>query len=70
MEGDDMSNLPEPHHFWDAHCTEQERQLAKYPVCAECGEPITTAECFQWGNKLICEDCIEGHRVYTDDFME
>ena len=65
-----MSNIPEPHQLWDAHCAEQERQAARLPICGECEKPITTEMCFRWGDELICENCMDGHKVFTDDFME
>lgn len=65
-----MFRTDDPVADWNNHCAEQERQLQKCPICSECEKPITTEMCFQWGDELICESCMDGHRVFTDDFME
>jgi hypothetical protein len=65
-----MYRTDDPVADWDAHCAEQERQAAKLPHCSECEHPITTEMCFSINGELICENCMDGHRVFTDDFME
>lgn len=55
--------------IWAAHDAELERELAKRPVCAECGDPIQTEHCYEVKGELICPDCMEKyHRKYTEDF--
>ena len=51
----------EPSHEWDKHCEEQERELAKYPACAICKNPILTDYCYDIDGGLICEDCLTKH---------
>lgn len=51
---------------WDA---EQQAALDKLPKCAECGEPIQSEKCFDLGNGVICEDCLENnHTHWTEDY--
>jgi len=44
---------------WDA---EQERRLARLPVCADCDEPIQTESAYYINGEWICEDCMESYR--------
>jgi formylmethanofuran dehydrogenase subunit E len=59
---------------YDAFCrheAEQERALAKLPECSECGHPITSEECFEFNDELICPDCLnDNHKKQTDDFVD
>jgi hypothetical protein len=50
------------------HEREIEKQEAKLPRCAWCGEPIKDEYCYELGrHELVCEACIEGMRVSTVD---
>lgn len=50
---------------------EQKAQVDKLPRCAYCDEPITTDECYEINDELICPDClIQEHRKWTDDYVE
>ena len=52
------------------HDAEQARWLKKLPICAECGEPIQTEECYEINDELICPDCLERyHRKRVDDYI-
>ncbi len=52
------------------HDAEQARELAKLPVCAECGEPIQTEECYEINDELICPECLERyHRKRVEDYV-
>lgn len=62
-----MWNMPDNYDLWEQHEREQEKALEELPVCAECGEPIQTEFCYEINGEYICEDCIEGHKVYTSD---
>ena len=66
-----MSNLPEPHHFWDAHCAEQERQLKRLPICSWCERRIDDDYCFEINGDLIHQSCFEKQYLkLTENFME
>lgn len=52
---------------WDA---EQQRELGRLPVCADCGNPIQEETAFEYNGELFCEDCNEAHRVNTGDYIE
>ena len=50
----------DPAHEWDKHCEQQERELAKRPICPCCGERITDEYCYDVeGGRYICENCME-----------
>ena len=55
----------------ERYMAEQEAKLDKLPVCVECENPITTDECYELDNGLVCPDClIENHRKWVEDFIE
>ena len=48
----------------------QARELKRFPICAECGEPIQDEHCFEINDELICEECLnQNHRKYVDDYI-
>ena len=52
------------------HDAEQARELEKLPICAECGEPIQTEECYEINDELVCPDCLEYHyRKEVEDYI-
>lgn len=54
----------------DAERYYDETSRKRLPMCAECNRPIET-ECFyEICDEYICEDCMEQHRHWTDDFLE
>ena len=44
---------------WDA---EQTRQLARLPVCADCGEPIQQDDAIFIDGDWLCDECIDSYR--------
>lgn len=48
--------------FYMEHELEEERQYQRWletrPVCDECGEYITDDWCWEIGNEVFCEDCL------------
>lgn len=53
------------------HSAKQERELAKLPKCAYCGEPITEEFCFEINDEIICIHCLKiYHRRDTEDYIE
>lgn len=44
---------------WDA---EQNKQLAKLPVCADCDEPIQDEFAYYINGEWICESCMDAYR--------
>lgn len=53
---------------WDA---EQERKLARRPVCADCDEPIQDEYCYEINGEYICERCLcDLHRKAVEDCVE
>jgi formylmethanofuran dehydrogenase subunit E len=58
----------DPIRDYDRHEAEQERRLAKLPVCDDCGEPIQDYY-FEIHDDVLCPDCMEAYRkdVYDLD---
>lgn len=55
---------------YDADCEREERNwLARLPECAECGEKIKDEECYELGGELYCAECIDNHKVHTENHM-
>ena len=44
---------------WDM---EQTRQLARLPVCADCGEPIQQEDAIFINGDWLCDDCLDSYR--------
>lgn len=53
----------------DNYFAEQERQLEQMPVCADCGEHITSEFCYVVNDEPICEACMEQYKKYTEDLV-
>ena len=43
----------------ERYMAEQERELQKLPKCSECGERITSDECWVIENEIYCPECAE-----------
>lgn len=53
------------------HDAEQERELKKLPVCADCGEPVQDDHYYDINGEVICPDCMEAnYRKRTEDYVE
>lgn len=61
--------IPDNYSQWARHDAEQEAALHLLPVCSECGEHIQAETCFVVNDEIICEECMEQFRKYTDDLM-
>lgn len=65
-----MFRSADPVRDWDRHCAEEERQLQRLPKCYECGEPITTEECYLINGEYICPECLkDNHRKWVEDIV-
>lgn len=55
---------------FDAYDAEQNRRLAKLPICADCDEPIQDEFAYYINGEWICERCIDAYitGVFPDDF--
>lgn len=53
----------------ERYADEQEKWLQKLPVCCKCKERIQDDTCFDIHDEIICEECMEQFRKYTEDFM-
>lgn len=66
-----MFRTDDPVADFDSWDEEQQRQLAKLPKCAYCGEPIQDDKCYLINDELVCPECLEReHEKRTDDFVE
>ena len=64
-----MTYTDDPVADFERYDAQRQRELAKLPMCSECGQPITDEYCFEVNDELICESCItENHRKWTDDY--
>lgn len=53
----------------ERYYNEKEEELEKLPKCNECGKPIQEETCYEIKGKYICENCMEGHKKYTEDLI-
>ena len=63
-------NVPDNYDAFCQHESEQEEALSKLPECSECGEKIQDDDCFEFDGELICNDCMDSHRVCTDNYIK
>lgn len=53
---------------WDA---EQNKRIARLPVCADCDEPIQDDHFYLINGECICPDCMDGnYKKCVEDFIE
>ena len=63
--------LPDYNDLFAEHDAKQARELAKLPVCADCGEPVQSDHYYLINDEVICPRCLEkGYRKETEDFYE
>lgn len=65
-----MGYIPDNYDMFDRHDAEQQRQLARLPLCVNCGNHIQTEECYEINDELICPDCIKEFKRWTCDYYE
>ena len=66
-----MSYTDDPARDWDNYCAEQEKQMAKLPVCDGCGNPINDDFCYDIYCEILCEECLNNrYRKHTDDLRD
>lgn len=63
-------SCPDNYSQWASYEAQMERELARLPVCYECGEPIQDERCYKFDGELICQSCLEAnHEVDTYDYI-
>ena len=48
------------------HDKQQYDKLQKLPICIECKERIQDEIAYEFKRGLVCESCIEGHKIFLD----
>ena len=66
----EMPYTDNPLRDFDAWDAEQERKLARLPVCNFCGERIQDEECWCIDTKFICKDCLAECMILTEDYAD
>lgn len=63
--------IPDNYSLWEAHEARLERELARFPVCDYCGEPITDENIWDVEGELYHADCAkEMFEKNTNDYIE
>lgn len=62
--------IPDNYSCFEQHEAEQDRLLAKLPICKECKRRIQTEWAFCFDGEYICEDCMEDHRISVDTLID
>jgi formylmethanofuran dehydrogenase subunit E len=66
-----MYRTKDPVADWDRYCAEEERELARLPVCSLCGNPIVDDKCYEIDEKIICPECLKEHyQKWTEDYIK
>lgn len=62
---------PDNYDAFREHDARQEQAFEKLPECSECGYKITTDECYEFNDELICPECLkDNHRKWTENYIE
>lgn len=48
---------------FDAYDAEQNRRLAKLPLCADCADPIQDEFAYYINGEWICEHCMDAYKM-------
>lgn len=64
-----MYRTDEPLDDFNRYEEDRQRELDQLPVCSQCDEPIQSTFCWEIGNKVFCETCVEHFKKYTTDLM-
>lgn len=60
---------PDNYSAYQAHEAEQERQLARLPVCDNCGDPIQGDCYYLIDDNIYCPECLDKlFRKWVDDY--
>lgn len=66
-----MSWTDDPVRDAERHEAEKDKALKQRPVCCECDHHIQDDVCYEFGDGLICPDCLkDNHKKWTDDYIE
>ena len=57
----------DPIHDYNIWLTEQERKMARLPVCDRCGNRITGEHKYRIMGAVWCEDCVEECKEYNEE---
>lgn len=52
------------------HEDEHNAWLKSRPKCEGCGHRIQDDECYNLGDGLYCNTCVEGYKVSTDNYIK
>lgn len=64
-------HIPDYNELHDIYEARQERELAKYPKCDCCDEPITEDILFDIEGDIFCEACMmDNFKKFTSDYMD
>ena len=56
---------------YDRYLDEQDRQIAKLPVCIYCDHPIRDEKYYDINGECMCQSCLnEHHRKWVDEYVE
>lgn len=62
-------NVADNYDAYTMHEAEQEKWLAKRPICVCCKEPIQEDELYDLDGKLYCETCMnESFKRWSEDY--
>ena len=55
---------------WEEREADQERRIAKLPICVHCEQPIQDDRAWRVNDELYCESCAEEEfKVWTEDYI-
>lgn len=65
-------NIPDNYDAFRSHEDNDEKSHNKWinslPECEECGKKILDEMCYEIGDMLFCEHCVENFKVHTSNY--
>lgn len=62
--------VPDNLDAYNEYSSRQDARLDRRPKCEECGGPIQDECCYYINSELICNECMQGYKVNTEDYIE
>lgn len=62
--------IPDNLDLWQRHDAEQQKQLERLPICADCMEPIQDERAYYINGEFLCLDCMSAYEVNVEDYIE
>ena len=64
-------SIPDIYDLWKAHDIEQERRLARRPMCSNCDNRIQDEDAYLINGEFICPKCLDrDFKINVEEFID